>query len=90
MITIFSTPKPFRGHFEIIQRNAIQSWLRLRPGCEIILLGNDEGTAEFNLRHVAEWTNDKLTVCLTKTALKFCHGEFLRKTLVESGFCRYP
>lgn len=58
MITIFSTPKPFRGHFKIIQRNAIQSWLRLRPACEIILLGDDEGTAEvvaeFNLRHVAD------------------------------------
>ncbi len=56
MITIFSTPKAFRGHFGIIQRNAIQSWLHIPLDCEIILLCNDEGTAEvaseFNLRHI--------------------------------------
>ena len=46
MITLFSTLKPFRGHIEIIQRNAIRSWLCLDPVCEIILLGDDYGTAE--------------------------------------------
>jgi hypothetical protein len=58
MLTIFSIPKPFRGHTEIVQRNAIQSWQQLRPACEIILLGDDEGTAEaareFGLRHLPE------------------------------------
>ena len=56
MITLFTTPKPFRGHIATIQRNAIQSWLRLRPPCEILVLGDDEGTAdvaaEFGLRHI--------------------------------------
>jgi hypothetical protein len=56
-LTIFSMPKPFRGHFNLIQRNAIQSWMNLSPACEIILLGDDEGTAEaadeFGLRHIA-------------------------------------
>ena len=55
MLTIFSTPKPFRGHIEIIQRNAIQSWKRLDPGVEVILIGDEGGTAEvareFGLRH---------------------------------------
>jgi hypothetical protein len=55
MLTIFSTPKPFRGHIEIIQRNAIQSWKRLNPGVEVILIGDEEGTSEmareFGLRH---------------------------------------
>ena len=46
MLTIFATPKPFRGHIAVIQRNAIRSWTLLRPACEIILMGNDEGTAE--------------------------------------------
>ncbi len=46
MLTLFSVPKPFRGHIGIIQTNAIQSWLRLYPRCEIILFGDDEGTAE--------------------------------------------
>ena len=46
MLTIFTIPKPFRGNINIIQRNAIQSWLWLRPKCEIILFGDDEGVAE--------------------------------------------
>ena len=58
MLTLFTMPKPFRGHSGIIQRNAIQSWLQLRPACEIILCGDDEGTAdvaaEFGTRHVPE------------------------------------
>jgi hypothetical protein len=46
MLTIFSTPKPFRGHIDIIQRNAIASWKRIHPDAEVILFGDDEGTAE--------------------------------------------
>jgi len=46
MLTIFSIPKPFVGHNRIIQRNAIKSWLRLEPRCEVILFGDDEGVAE--------------------------------------------
>jgi len=55
MLTIFSTPKPFVGHINIIQRNAIQSWQRLHPDAEIILFGPEEGAAEtareFDIRH---------------------------------------
>ncbi|NJD53199.1 MAG: hypothetical protein FIB07_10065 [Candidatus Methanoperedens sp.] len=58
MITIVTTPRPFTGHYEIIQRNAIRSWLALSPKCEIILIGNDEGTAdiasEFGIKHVPD------------------------------------
>lgn len=46
MLTIFSTPKAFKGHIGIIQRNAITSWTLLHPRPEIILFGDDEGTAE--------------------------------------------
>ena len=45
MLTMFSCPKPFRGHINIIQKNAIQSWAGLSPKPQIILLGNEEGTA---------------------------------------------
>jgi hypothetical protein len=45
MITIAAVPKPFKGHFGVIQRNAIQSWAALRPIPQIILFGNEEGTA---------------------------------------------
>jgi hypothetical protein len=58
MLTIFSIPKAFRGHAGIIQRNALQSWIRLRPQVEVILLGNDEGTAEAareaGVRHIPD------------------------------------
>jgi hypothetical protein len=57
-LTLFSTPKGFRGHFKTIQINAIRSWALLQPEPEIILLGNDEGTAEIareiGARHIPE------------------------------------
>jgi hypothetical protein len=58
-LTIFTSPKPFsRGHIRIIQRNAIRSWLRLRPEPKIILFGNDEGvmdiSQELGLIHVPD------------------------------------
>ena len=56
MITLFSTPKAFVGHINMIQRNAIRSWQRLHPDVEIILVGDDAGAAEvcaeFGIRHI--------------------------------------
>ena len=57
MLTIFACPKPFTNpHVAIIQRNAITSWTLLQPRLEIILYGDEEGTAdickELGLRHV--------------------------------------
>src|SRR5258708_5993644 len=58
MITIFAMPKAFRGHIDVIQRNAIMSWTRLSIKPEVILLGTDEGTAEvareFGVCHLPE------------------------------------
>jgi len=55
MLTIFSTPKPFRGHINVIQRNALRSWQLLHPEVEILIFGDDEGAAEvceeFHIRH---------------------------------------
>lgn len=55
MLTIFCTPKPFRGHSNIIQRNALRSWKLLDPDVEVILFGDEEGSAEvcseLGLRH---------------------------------------
>jgi hypothetical protein len=45
-LTIFAIPKRFEGHFGLIQRNAVRSWALLSPRPEIILLGDDDGTAE--------------------------------------------
>jgi hypothetical protein len=46
MLTLFTTAKPFKGHNGIIQRNALKSWTLLHPCVEIILFGEDEGSAE--------------------------------------------
>jgi hypothetical protein len=46
MLTIFSTPKPFNGHSNVIQRNSLKSWTLLHPGVDVILFGNEEGAAE--------------------------------------------
>ena len=58
MISLFAIPKSFRGHIGVIQRNAIESWARLRPICQIILLGNDDGTykvaKEFGAEYIPE------------------------------------
>jgi hypothetical protein len=56
VLTLFSTPKPFLGHINVIQRNALHSWLKLHPNVEILLFGDDEGAAEvcqeLGIRHV--------------------------------------
>lgn len=56
MLTLFSSPKAFTGPIARIQRNAIGSWARLRPHLEIVLLGDEPGTAdhaaEFGLQHL--------------------------------------
>jgi hypothetical protein len=57
MLTLFALPKPFRGHINLIQRNALGSWIRLHPKCQIILFGDEHGTAEiakeFGIRHIS-------------------------------------
>lgn len=56
MITFFAIPKPFKGHIGVIQYNAIKSWTLLEPKCEIMLFGDEEGTAdiakEFGISHI--------------------------------------
>src|SRR6187402_2209247 len=58
MLTLFTTAKAFKGHNALIQRNALQSWARLRPQTEVLLFGDDEGSAEiaqeFGFRHIPE------------------------------------
>jgi len=56
MITIFSCPKAMVGYIGTIQKNAILSWKKNIPDCNIILFGNEEGVADFsrewNIRNV--------------------------------------
>jgi hypothetical protein len=64
LLTLFALPKAFRGHFGIIQRNAITSWTLLRPRPEIVLFGDETGTAEImaelGLRHNPEVARNEL------------------------------
>ena len=74
MLTIFSIPKPFTGHSAIIQRNAIQSWLKIKPRCEIILCGNEQGVAgvasEFNVHHIPDIEKNKYGTPLLSAAFR--------------------
>lgn len=58
MLTIGTLPKAFIGHIGVIQRNAILSWLALETRPQVILFGNEEGTAdiarELHLIHVPD------------------------------------
>jgi len=58
MLTIFTTPRAFAGEFDVIQRNAIASWIRLQPTPQVLLMGNEPGTAavcrQLGVEHVPE------------------------------------
>lgn len=58
VLTIFSVPKPFEGQIGTIQRNAIRSWMRLDPSCQVIICGDEAGcretASEFALDHVPD------------------------------------
>ena len=59
MLTIFTAPKPFTNpHIDLIQRNAIRSWVALGPEVEVLLIGEEEGLAEaareLGVRHLPQ------------------------------------
>lgn len=55
-LTIFSCLKPFHGHIELIQRNAVQSWAHLSCKPQVILIGDEQGVKEvareFGVEHI--------------------------------------
>jgi hypothetical protein len=86
MVSIFSIPKAFKGHVGTIQRNAITSWTLLQPRPEIILFGNDAGTAELaselGLRHIPEIASNEYGTPLLNDL--FCQAEL---NAVSSTMC---
>lgn len=47
MLTIYTTCRSFDNpHMSIIQKNAIKSWLQLKPKPQILVMGNDSGAKE--------------------------------------------
>lgn len=86
MLTIFTVPKPFQGHINIIQRNAIRSWLRAIPKVEVILFGNDPGVAgavrEFGILHIPEIEKNEFGTPLLSSAFKLAQKKAKNEILV--------
>ena len=64
MITIFTIPKPFSDeHIELIQKNAIQSWLTVTEALHINLCGDEDGIKRyatlFGVNHIDEIKKNK-------------------------------
>lgn len=59
LLTLFTSPKPFTDpHIDIIQRNAIQSWLHLGSDIQILIIGDEPGAEsaarEYNIKIIPE------------------------------------
>jgi hypothetical protein len=78
MISIFTVPKPFVGKIAAIQRNALHSWTLLEPRCEIILIGDDAGTAEaakeFGGRHIPKVKRNEFGTPLLSSIIGLAGG----------------
>lgn len=100
MLTIFTCPKRFDGHVGVIQRNALRSWSMLRPQCEILVLGSDDGVAEMaaeiNGRHIGDVETNSNGVPLVSSvfslAQKHATGDIVAYVnadiILEDGFQR--
>lgn len=79
MITIFSAPKPFRGHIDTIQRNALASWAALGAEVEVLLIGDEEGVAEaaaeFGARHLPHVRRNELGTPLLSSIFSLARQE---------------
>lgn len=84
-LTIFAMPKPFNGHNDFLQKNAIRSWTLLHPKPDIILFGNEPGVkeiaAEVGARHIPEVCRNEfgtpLVNKLFESAQEQAHHEIL-------------
>ncbi len=58
-LTIFSAPKPFTDpHIDLIQRNAIRSWLNVGEGINVILIGDEPGVNDIASEFPVEYIPD--------------------------------
>jgi len=73
VLTLFTVPKPFEGHIDVIQRNALESWSRL-PGVEILLCGDEDGVAaaatEFGASHLPDIARNEFGTPLVGSAFR--------------------
>ena len=76
-LTIFTAPKPFTNpHINIIQRNAIQSWLHLED-VVVMLIGDEPGIGEvaheFGVLHVPQVDRDDKGIPTVKSVMAVGH-----------------
>lgn len=85
-VTFFGMPKHFRGSTAIRQRNAIASWLALLPRPEVLLFGDEEGTAEtardLGARHFPEVRRNEFGTPLLDDLFAHAASEAAGSTLV--------
>lgn len=79
LITIFALPKPFGAATDRIQRNAINSWARLSPEVEVLLIGDEDGIAEtaheLGVRHATGIRFNEHGTPLVSSAFEIAHRE---------------
>jgi len=71
--TIVAVPKAFNEHVGVVQKHAVRSWLAQRPAPEIVLCGDDPGTAEtcaeYGLKHAPHIEYNDLGTPLMRSVL---------------------
>lgn len=77
-LTIFTAPKPFTNpHINLIQRNAIQSWMQLED-VDVILIGDEPGipetAKEFGVRNVPDVARDEKGIPIVKSVMEIGHA----------------
>lgn len=76
-LTLFATPKPFDHETDPIQRNAIESWKRLAPSVDVLLLGDEPGISEtakkMGVRHAAGLKRNQSGTPLLSSAFQMAH-----------------
>jgi len=85
-ITIFALPKAFVGDANRIQSNAFRSWMQLSPAVDVLLLGDEEGIAEFaaehNVAHIGQVDRNSSGTPLVSDAFSIAHQVSSSATLV--------
>jgi len=89
-MTIFTIPKPFNDQqINIIQRNAIKSWIQLNPKCEIFLIGDDNGVAEvareFGVRHLPDVKKNEFGTPLLSSAFSLARQNSKSDVLIYTN-----
>ncbi len=78
-LTIFTAPKPFTNpHINIIQRNALAAWTRLKD-VEVILIGDEPGipeaAREFGVKNAPTVERDDKGIPLVSAVMEIGHKE---------------